>query len=63
MSAAGKRSYVLSEIGPTAIGESANSPAATYRRCFEAPSVTSVSTTAKSAAIPHSAISVLKAGL
>jgi len=53
----------LSEIGPTAIGESANSPAATYRRCFEAPSVTSVSTTAKSAAIPHSAISVLKAAL
>jgi len=54
---------VFNEIGPTAIGESAKSPAAAYKRRLEAPSVTRASTTAKSAPIPHRAISVLKAAL
>ena len=54
---------MLREIGPTAIGDSAKSAAAAYNLRPRNPSVTRMSMTAKSAAIPQSAIRLLKAKL
>ena len=54
---------MFSEIGPSAIGESASSPTATRIRVSDAPSSASTSATSTIVAAPQSAISVLKAAL
>jgi hypothetical protein len=54
---------VFSEIGPSAIGERASSPAPIQTRRCEAPSSASTSATSTIVAAPHSAISTLKAAL
>ena len=54
---------MLSEIGPSAIGDKASSATPTRIRVSDAPSSASTSATSTSVATPQRAISVLKSAL